>query len=407
MPAAGPRALYLAVVQFVFVSTWTIYIVFLPELLQRAGLDKAWLPRIVIADQVLMAIFDLAFGVAAARGLQRYGRIAPLVLGISLVSCLAFLLLPQMAATAPLLLALTVIWVITSSALRAPLYALLSRHAATPGRAALASMMTLGMAGAGMIAPWLGAQLKPLDPALPFALSSLALAALVLPLAAAERAAGRRADAIEAAAPLPPLPATVFFVLLFAAALGFQIFFNLGAAPAYLKHYGPGDLHWLMPMFWLGVAGGSVLASATATRWPAEGVFAAGALIAAAAALLFGMAPSPALLPLAQVLGGIGWGWRCARPSPLPSATCRHRTALSCSAACSRCWRWPRWRASRSTPPASPSLPCRCPRRSGYARQAAWALPCCARASTEALKSARIAPFAFQIILPGTPWPNT
>ena len=33
MPAAGPRALYLAVVQFVFVSTWTIYVVFLPELL--------------------------------------------------------------------------------------------------------------------------------------------------------------------------------------------------------------------------------------------------------------------------------------------------------------------------------------------------------------------------------------
>ena len=77
MPAAGHRALYLAIVQFVFVSTWTIYIVFLPELLQRAGLDTAWLPRIVIADQVLMAIFDLAFGVAAARGLQRYGRIAP------------------------------------------------------------------------------------------------------------------------------------------------------------------------------------------------------------------------------------------------------------------------------------------------------------------------------------------
>ena len=308
MSAAGPRALYLAVVQFVFVSTWTIYIVFLPELLLRAGIDKAWLPRIVIADQVLMAIFDLAFGIAAARGMQRYGRIAPLVLGVSLVSCLAFLLLPQMAATAPLLLALTVIWVITSSALRAPLYALLSRHAATPGKAALAGMMTLGMAGAGMIAPWLGAQLKPLDPALPFALSSLALAALVLPLAAAERAAGLKADATEAAAPLPPLPAPVFFALLLAAALGFQIFFNLGAAPAYLRHYGPGDLHWLMPMFWIGVAGGSVLASATTTRWPAEGVFAAGALIAAVAALLFGMTTSPALLPLAQVLGGIGWG---------------------------------------------------------------------------------------------------
>jgi hypothetical protein len=308
MSAAGPRALYLAVVQFVFVSTWTIYIVFLPELLLRAGIDKAWLPRIVIADQVLMAIFDLAFGIAAARGMQRYGRIAPLVLGVSLVSCLAFLLLPQMAATAPLLLVLTVIWVITSSALRAPLYALLSRHAAAPGKAALAGMMTLGMAGAGMIAPWLGAQLKPLDPTLPFALSSLALAALVLPLAAAERAAGLKADAGEMIAPLPALPAPVFFALRLAAALGFQIFFNLGAAPAYLRHYGPGDLHWLMPMFWLGVAGGSVLASATTTRWPAEGVFAAGALIAAAAALLFGMTTSGALLPAAQLLGGIGWG---------------------------------------------------------------------------------------------------
>ncbi len=308
MSAAGPRALYLAVVQFVFVSTWTIYVVFLPDLLQRAGIDKAWLPRILIADQVLMAIFDLAFGIAAARGMQRYGHIAPLALGVSLVSCLAFLLLPQMAATAPLLLALTVIWVITSSALRAPLYALLSRHAATPGKATLAGMMTLGMAGAGMIAPWLGAQLKPLDPALPFALSSLALAALVLPLAAAERAAGLKAAAGETTAPLPALPAPVFFALLLAAALGFQIFFNLGAAPAYLRHYGPGDLHWLMPMFWLGVAGGSVLASATTTRWPAEGVFATGALIAAVAALLFGMTTSPALLPLAQVLGGIGWG---------------------------------------------------------------------------------------------------
>lgn len=308
MTAAGSRALYLAVVQFVFVSTWTIYIIFLPELLQRAGIDKAWLPRIVIADQVLMAIFDLVFGVAAARGMQRYGRIAPFLLGVTLLSCLAFLLLPQVTATAPLLLALTVVWVVTSSALRAPLYVLLSRHAAAPGKAALAGMMTLGMAAAGMIAPWLGLQLKPLDPALPFALSSLALAALVLPLAAAERAAGLKADAAEETLPRPALSAPIFFALLLAAALAFQIFFNLGAAPSYIKHFGAGELHWLMPMFWLGVASGSVLASATAKRWPAEGLFAAGALLAACAALLFGMATAPTLLPLAQVLGGIGWG---------------------------------------------------------------------------------------------------
>lgn len=308
MPVATPRALYLAVVQFVFVSTWTIYIIFLPELLQRAGIDKAWLPRLVIADQLLMAIFDLVFGIAAARGMQRYGRIAPFLLGITLASCLAFLLLPHVSTTAPVLLALTVVWVITSSALRAPLYILLSRHAATPGKAVLAAMMTLGMAGAGMIAPWLALQLKPLDPALPFALSSLALAALVLPLAAAERAAGLKIDAADETPSRPALSAPAFFALLLAAALAFQIFFNLGAAPSYIKHFGTGELHWLMPMFWLGVAAGSVVASATAKYWPAEGLFAAGALLAAVAALVFGKATSPTLLPLAQILGGVGWG---------------------------------------------------------------------------------------------------
>jgi ABC-type multidrug transport system ATPase subunit len=198
------RALYLAVVQFVFISTWTIYVVFLPELLQHAGIEKTWLPRILIADQLLIAGFDLAFGIAASRGMQRYGRIAPVLLGVSLASCLAFLLMPQAGSAPALLLGLTVIWVITSSALRAPLYALLSRHAATPERTALAAMMTLGMAGAGMIAPWLGTQLKGISPALPFALSSLTLAALVLPLAAAERAAGLKTD--SPAEHLPPAP---------------------------------------------------------------------------------------------------------------------------------------------------------------------------------------------------------
>ena len=104
-------------------------------------------------------------------------------------------------------------------------------------------MMTLGMAGAGMIAPWLGAQLKLLDPALPFALSSLALAAGA---AAGGGRVGRRAesaDAIEAAA-LRPCRRPVF-VLLLAAALGyFQIFFASALRRPCLKRYGPGDLHF-------------------------------------------------------------------------------------------------------------------------------------------------------------------
>ena len=308
LSSARSRALYLAVVQFVFVSTWTIYVVFLPELLQHAGIEKAWLPRILIADQLLIAGFDLAFGIAAARGMQRYGRIAPVLLGVSLLSCLAFLLMPQAGSAPALLLGLTVVWVITSSALRAPLYALLSRHAATPERTALAATMTLGMAGAGMIAPWLGAQLKGISPALPFALSSLTLAALVLPLATAERAAGLKADNPAENLPPAPLGSVAFFVLLLAAALGFQVFFNLAAAPAYLKHYISSDLAWLMPLFWVGVAGGSVLASTSGEKRPPYVIFLAGCLLAAIAAAIFSATGSSLLLPAAQLVGGVGWG---------------------------------------------------------------------------------------------------
>lgn len=304
------RALYLAVIQFVFVSTWTLYVVFLPELLLRAGVEKAWLPRILLGDQLLMAVFDFAFGVAAARGMQHYGRIAPAVLGIALTSCAAFLLLPQAGTSPSLLLGLTVLWVITSSALRAPLFAMLSRHAASPERTMLAGVMTFGIATAGMIAPWLGMKLKGLDPSLPFVVSSLALAALVLPLAAAERAAGLKSgsvDADETAVPAP-LPAAAFFILLLVAALAFQIFFNLAAAPGYARYFETNALVWLMPLFWIGVTAGSVTAGPVGRRIGPFAAFAGGCLTAVAGALCFRLADAATFAPLGQMLGGLGWG---------------------------------------------------------------------------------------------------
>lgn len=302
------RPLYLAAIQFVFVSTWTLYVVFLPELLLRAGIEKAWLPRILLIDQLLMVVFDFSFGVAAARGMQQYGRIAPAILGVSLASCLAFLLLPQAGGSAPLLLGLTVAWVISSSALRAPLYALLSRHAATSERAGIAGAMTLGIAAAGALAPWLGMQLKGIDPALPFVVSSLVLAALVLPLSAAERAAGIKTDNSEAPTQTNPVPAGSFFILLLAGALAFQIFFNLAAAPGYVRHFGSGALVWLMPLFWIGVAAGSLMAGPLARRTSPVAAFTAGCILSAIAALLFQYGDAAPLTPIGQTLGGIGWG---------------------------------------------------------------------------------------------------
>ena len=37
-------ALYVAGVQFLFVTTWTVYAIYLPQLLETAGLPRAWAP---------------------------------------------------------------------------------------------------------------------------------------------------------------------------------------------------------------------------------------------------------------------------------------------------------------------------------------------------------------------------
>jgi hypothetical protein len=42
MVSAGPHriGIYLAVVQFVFTLTWTVYVIFLPKLAAQAGIQK-------------------------------------------------------------------------------------------------------------------------------------------------------------------------------------------------------------------------------------------------------------------------------------------------------------------------------------------------------------------------------
>ena len=46
-------ALYLAVVQFVFVTCWTIYVIFLPGLLETAGLPRHYAIYVLMLDQVV------------------------------------------------------------------------------------------------------------------------------------------------------------------------------------------------------------------------------------------------------------------------------------------------------------------------------------------------------------------
>ena len=52
-------ALYMAVVQFLFVTTWTIYVIFLPGLLKTAGLSATLVPMLLIIDQLIFMVTDI------------------------------------------------------------------------------------------------------------------------------------------------------------------------------------------------------------------------------------------------------------------------------------------------------------------------------------------------------------
>ena len=86
--------LYLAVVQFLFTLTWTIYVIFLPKLAAQAGIPKHWVVFILLTDQLVFVFMDFAMGEAADRVSRTLGKLGHAILGVTLVSCLAFLLLP-------------------------------------------------------------------------------------------------------------------------------------------------------------------------------------------------------------------------------------------------------------------------------------------------------------------------
>lgn len=312
--AASAPAIFLALVQFVFLSTWTVYAIYLPELLESVGVARRWTAWLLLADQALFAVFDVLAGFAADRAFRLYGRVGAWVIGATVLSCLAFLLLPWLAGTgdgawrAPVFLALTTVWAVTSSALRAPVFAMLSRHVPTPQVPRMAGVALAGMALAGAVAPYLGVSLKGLDPRLPFAVSSASLLALAAGLVSAERALRRPAvPPGEARQGVAPRPGMVFPVIA-VAALAFQILFSINAAPRYLRDAAPGSLPWLMPVFWIGFNVAVFSVGPLARRLGNAPAFAAACLVGALGAVggtwLSGLAAATA----GQFIAGLGWG---------------------------------------------------------------------------------------------------
>ena len=311
-------ALYMAVVQFFFVTTWTIYVIFLPKLLTSAGLPASWTPYILIIDQLVFMAMDVYVGIAADRAQKTLGRIGPLVIGLTVISCLAFLLLPFAAglgagaqATPIILLSLILVWTATSSALRAPPWVLLSKYAAAPTVPRLNMLMLWGIAAGGAVAPYLGVVLKNADARLPFVISSLTLLAVTSGIIYVERRL--KLSPLAPASPTPE-PAELagkswpFLLGVLLLAAGFQIHFSINSAAQYLKFTQGANLEWLMPVFWVGFGVAMMPGSALCKRYGTFQVMAMSAVLGAVGAFAASSASNLDMLIAAQAITGGAWG---------------------------------------------------------------------------------------------------
>jgi hypothetical protein len=228
----------------------------------------------------------------------------------ALASCAAFLALPFVAPTAgaTVFLVLTAFWSATSSALRAPPMALVSRHVPESKQPWIAGMYLLGIGVASGLAPFAALVLKGVDPRVPFAMASIALGAFALLLAQAERGYEAKkpapADPGKAPARMRVFALASAVVLL---AFGFQVHFSINTAPAWLRVASADSLPWLMPIFWLGFNLAIIPATFLPRRHGAMNVMCLGAIVGAIALAVVPVAPNLKVVTVCQLFAGAAW----------------------------------------------------------------------------------------------------
>jgi hypothetical protein len=109
---AARLAVALTAVQALGALAWVVYAALLSGLLAAAGVDPAWRPWILLADQMIFALGDALAGVWLDRAAAATRRLGPPLLRATAVASAAFLALPWLADAPGLLLAavLLVLW---------------------------------------------------------------------------------------------------------------------------------------------------------------------------------------------------------------------------------------------------------------------------------------------------------
>lgn len=306
---------YLAILQLVFTLGWTTYVIYLPKLCADVGIDPAYVILILMLDQAIFTVADTAMGIAADRIAPFVGKLGVFVGALTAISCAAFIALPFVAGSGPgaqvWFIGLALIWVVTSSALRAPPLTLLGKYAARPAIPFLAALAMLGYGLAGAVSPYLGVVLRTHDPRLPFVISGVVLLVTTLALSRVERGLAQAPvvakKPIASAKSLGQVP-MFFIVSMVILALGYQLHFSINSMPFYLRFAKPDDLQWLMPVFWIGFNIAMFPASVIVKHRGGLIVMGAAGLLGAFAVLGAEMAGNLNTLIVAQFVAGAAWG---------------------------------------------------------------------------------------------------
>jgi MFS family permease len=313
---SGATALYLALLQFLFNLCWVVYAIYLPTLVGNIGIAAGTVILILMMDQAIFTVFDVATGVGADRMARIIGKIGRIVALVTLVSCVAFVILPFINGASStnqwMFFAATIVWTVTSSALRAPPIMLLGKYAAKPSLPLLSAIVIVGYGVASALAPYLALTLRGIDPRIPFVLSSIALVLATFALAHVER----RIASQRLAAP-PPVATTsnisaarvIFAIAMVVLALGYQLHFAVNTTPLFRQFTDSTEqIAWLTPVFWFGFNVAMFPASMLVRRWGSFGVMGVSGLLGAIAIGAAELATALNFLVVAQFAAGAAWG---------------------------------------------------------------------------------------------------
>ena len=300
----------LTALQFFFALTWVVYVIYLPALAAQAGIERQYVPWILVMDQAIFVLCDWAAGVHADRLARALGGVGRWMASVALVSCAAFLAMPFVAPLAGVFvfLALVVLWSASSSALRAPPLVIASRYSRRDERPWLASFYILGIGLATALAPYLGIALKDVDPRVPFVAASLGVALFALVASRAEPESVPRGLEHEPGGCGPSGRVGPFAAAVLLFAIGLQLHVAVASAPAYRRFATAEELVLLNPVFWIGFNVAALPAALLSKRYTGFAVMSAAGLAGAVALFACTLAPSLATLILGQAVAGACWG---------------------------------------------------------------------------------------------------